>query len=311
MPVIRELELKDRSLVTSHLRRRPPVVSELTFTNLFAWRNHRPILFAEVEGSIVFIVESRGGDRTRRVVFGSPVGEVSPLEVAGSLGIEIEGFVRIPKDTATILRDAGVAVEPDRDNWDYVHRVKDLAELAGRRYHKKRNLVNQCLASYRCEYETITPQLLSECLDMQERWCQARQCGLDPGLCTEYAAIRETFTHYGDLHLIGGAIRVDGRIEAYAMGEELSPGEAVCHFEKAMPGMKGLGQLITQWFALYSLSEFEHVNREQDLGIPGLRRAKESYFPHHMVEKFRARLRPDITLPPLVDPRECEKHTQA
>jgi hypothetical protein len=201
-------------------------------------------------------------------------------------------------------------VAPDRDNADYVYRVKELAELAGRRFHKKRNLIKQCLAAYRCEYEPMTPELLGECSSMQDRWCKERQCGHDPGLCKEYVAINEMFRLFEELQLMGGAIRVDGEIQAYAVGEELRQGTAVCHFEKAMPGFRGLGQLINQWFARYTLKGFEFENREQDLGIPGLRQAKESYYPHHMVEKFSAwfsAYRPLAALP--IEPRECERHS--
>jgi hypothetical protein len=228
--------------------------------------------------------------------------------VADALDIEIQGFVRIPEETATTLRNAGLNVEADRDNWDYVYLVSDMVALKGRRYHKKRNLIKQCLAAYTCEYERITPERIAECLEMQEEWCEVRGCGKDPGLCTEAAAIRETFLHFETLQVIGGSIRVNGKIRAYALGEELKPGTAVCHFEKAMPGIRGLGQLINQWFTMYDLSGFQFVNREQDLGIPGLRQAKESYYPHHMVHKFYASLTPYAGMPMLVSPHECGKH---
>jgi len=308
MATIRPLELSDHSLVTRYLQRYPPEISEQTFTNLFVWRSSRPVWLAEVENSVVFIADSHGNGSTTKVILGPPLGEASPLTVAEALGIDLGGFVRIPEETANTLRDAGMNVEADRDNWDYVYGVSDLADLKGRRYHKKRNLIKQCLAVYRCEYEPITPELVSECLDMQERWCEARECGKDPGLCNEYVAIRETFANYESLRLIGGSIRINGKIQAYALGEELNPGTAVCHFEKAMPGIQGLSQLINQWFAMHGLSQFEFVNREQDLGIPGLRQAKESYYPHHMVHKFNASLRAgDSMMPSLMNPHECGK----
>ena len=173
----------------------------------------------------------------------------------------------------------------DRDNADYVYRVPDLAELAGRRFSKKRNKIKQCLNKHFCEYVPITSKLLAECETMQENWCHTRDCGRNPGLCNEANAIAETFAHFEDFGLLGGAIRVDGIIQAYAIAEELYPGTAVWHFEKAMAHIPGLGQLINQWFSKYGLPEFDYVNREQDLGVPGLRQAKKSYFPHHMVEK--------------------------
>jgi len=291
MATIRLLELGDRPLVAQYLRHFPPKISELTFTNLFVWRSSRPIWLAEVEDSLVFFANSHGDNPAAKVILGPPLGEASPLAVAQALGVELEGFVRIPEDTAKSLHDAGLDVTPDRDNSDYVYRVADLAGLKGRRYHKKRNLIKQCLSAHSCAYEPITPQLASECLDMQDRWCQARECGKNPDLCNEYVAIREAFIHYQNLYLLGGSIRIDGKLQAYALGEALNPDTAVWHFEKAMPGIPGLGQLINQWFAKHALSGFELVNREQDLGIPGLRQAKESYHPHHMVNKFSASLK--------------------
>lgn len=310
MGKIRRLDLSDRSIVEAYFRRYKPEISEFTFTNLFVWRLARPIFFAEVEGSIVFMVNAGQDDSGAKVVFGYPLGKESPLAVARALDVSVAGFVRIPENTADTLREQGLHVEADRDNWDYVYRVADLAQLAGRRFHKKRNLVKKCLSEYTCRYESITAALIDECLDMQDRWCKARRCGHDPSLCSEYVAIRDTFAHFEDLELIGGAIRIDGVIQAYTVGQELTSGTAVCHFEKAMPGFRGLGQLINQWFAMYSLSDFEFENREQDLGIPGLRQAKKSYYAHHMVEKYSAWF-PSAILqrPSVIEPHECDKHT--
>jgi hypothetical protein len=311
MSAIRPLELSDRVIVEEYLRHYPPEISELTFTNLYVWRHSRPIFLAEIEDSIVFVTNTGEEGDAGNFIVGHPVGGAPPLSVVNALGIDVVGLIRVPKNTADTLRNANLLVATDRDNSDYLYRVADLAELPGRRFHKKRNLIKQCLAAYRCEYEVLTPELIVECSDMQDRWCKARQCGNEPGLCGEYMAIRNMFDRFEDLQLIGGAIRVYGLIQAYAIGEELSPGTAVCHFEKAMPGLRGLGQLINQWFARYALRGFEFENREQDLGIPGLRQAKESYYPHHMVEKFNVWFSADDTdIGWPVDPRECEKHGQ-
>jgi len=275
---IRPLQLNDRSLVTACLQRHPPKVSELTFTNLFVWRKSRPISIGQINGSLVFLAEVQAGTSNGMVVFGPPVGEPLSLSAIHSLGKDLKGFVRIPEQTASLLKKEGLRIIADQDSADYVYRVDDLARLKGRRFHKKRNLIKQCLDNYDCRYEELTPALIPECIAMLDRWCEMRQCGLNPGLCNEYNAIREVFAHYESFHLLGGVVRVNGVIQAYAIGEELSPGTAVCHFEKALPGIQGLGQLINQLFALYSLRSFDFVNREQDLGIPGLRQAKQSYY---------------------------------
>ncbi|MDG4476614.1 DUF2156 domain-containing protein [Thiovibrio frasassiensis] len=281
---MRPLTLDDRLSVTKQLRRFPPEISELTFTNLYAWRQSRPIWLDEFRESLLFFAETKTG----LALLGNPVGPVSLAEVLKEYSSRITGAERYPQDTipAESLLPGAMVIE-DRDNADYVYRREDLATLAGRQFTKKRNHINQCLAAYDCRYESITPETVGECLAMQDRWCAARDCKTEPGLCGEYRAIEETLRHYGDFPLTGGTIRIAGNIEAFTVGEELNPSTAVCHFEKAMPQFQGLGQLINQWFAKNNLADFTYINREQDLGIPGLRQAKESYSPDHLVAKVQ------------------------
>jgi len=281
---LRPLTLDHRLFVTEYLRRFSPVISELTFTNLFAWRHTRPIWIDEFRESLLFFAETKTG----MVLLGNPVGPVSLAEVFNAYGSRISEASRFPKEKLTdVPLPPGAMVIEDRDNADYVYRREDLAFLAGRHFTKKRNHINQCLAAYDCQYEMITPETIPECLAMQERWCTDRECKIEPGLRGEDQAIEETLHHYGEFPLTGGAIRIEGRIEAFTLGEPLNPSTAVTHFEKAMPQFQGLAQLINQWFARDNLAEFTYVNREQDLGIPGLRKAKESYSPDHLVEKVR------------------------
>jgi len=284
LPVLYPLTLSDNNLVSAYFQRYPPVISEHTFTNLFIWQPSRPIFFAELENSLVFCVRSAVKE-DRYILFGPPVGKVMIPDVFRAFAGNLIGGVRIPDRDAENIAAAPYVIQTDRDNADYVYRVSDLSELAGRDYAKKRNHIKQCLSSHTCEYVPVTPELLAECEAMQENWCQSRDCGRNPGLCNEANAIAETFAHFKEFDLLGGAVRVDGMIQAYAIAEKLHPGTAVWHFEKAMGNIQGLGQLINQWFSRYGLSEFEFVNREQDLGIPGMRQAKESYHPHHMVAK--------------------------
>ena len=280
---MRPLSLDDRQPVTEYLKRFPPEISELTFTNLYAWRHSRPIWVDEFRDSLLFFAETKTG----LAILGNPVGLVSLPEVFTEYTSRIAGADRFPKERLPDVALNGAMVVEDRDNADYVYRREDLATLAGRHFTKKRNHINQCLAAYKCQYEMITEETVPECLAMQDRWCAARDCKTEPGLCGEYRAIVETLQNYREFPLTGGAIRIDGTIEAFAVGERLNPSTAVWHFEKAMPHFHGLGQLINQWFTRENLAEFTYVNREQDLGIPGLRKAKESYFPDHLVEKVR------------------------
>ncbi len=278
------MTLADRSLVSEYLRGYPPEISEHTFTNLFIWQPSRPVFLAEIDNSLVFLVKAARTQGTY-ILFGPPLGKISIPDVFSAFDPGIIGAVRIPDTNAENLAAQDFAIIPDRDNADYVYRVKDLAELAGRRYAKKRNHIKRCLSSHTCEYVPMTPELVAECETMQEHWCDSRDCDRNPGLCNEANAIAEIFAHFNELELLGGAVRVDGKIQAFAIAEKLHPGTSVWHFEKAMNDIPGLGQLINHWFARYGLSGFEYVNREQDLGIPGMRQAKESYYPHHLVLK--------------------------
>jgi len=271
-----------RSVVMEYLSRFPPDISEQTFTNLFCWRTSRPTYIVELDNTLAFLVTGFMEEKKMILLFGPPVGELSLEQVLEELNGVIAGAIRLP---AALLAGRDFAAEADRENWDYVYRVHDLASLPGRAYAKKRNQVKKCLHQYDCQYEPITDRLIPECMAMQDQWCAVRSCSRDPGLCSEFQAIHEMFDNFQELSLFGGCIRVDGTIQAFAVGELLHPGTAVIHFEKAMPEINGLGQLINKWFALYGLSDFEFVNREQDLGIPGLRQAKKSYHPHHLVEK--------------------------
>ena len=282
------LTLAARPQIQALLKRYPPVVSELTFTNLFAWRHSRPVWFSVVKDTLLFWV-TEGGGTEPTVLFGPPVGSLAIEEVATTYASIISRLVRIPHPEAERLRQNGYLAEEDRANADYVYLVRSLAELAGRRYAKKRNHVKNCLEQCRCEYESFSPGVIAECLAMQGQWCEMRECAVNLGLAGEDTAIRETLEHFEEFECFGGAIRVDGRIAAYAVAEPLNADTAVWHFEKAMPEIPGLGQLINQWFAKYALAGFTYVNREQDLGIPGLRQAKESYFPDHLVEKYTVR----------------------
>lgn len=263
----------------------PPEISEHTFTNLFAWRTSRQILAIALPAGVV-IAEQRG---EALALVGPPLGRISlPDAVAAAEEIAGKPVASVERLPESALRNGvltGWEVREDRANFDYVYRREALTTLAGRDLHGKRNLITQCLHEHDCRYEPITAINLPEVRSMMEQWCAARKCGHDTGLCQEFRAVKEVLTHYERLNLIGGTVRVDGEIQAFAVGERLNPEVAVIHFEKAMPEVKGLYQVVNQWFCREALGAFPFINREQDLGIEGLRKAKQSYLPDRFVKK--------------------------
>jgi len=278
----------DRRRVGAALAADPPSTSELTFTNLWVWRGARSIrLGADESGALVALCEEHGAR-----FFLPPVGAADPAATAQRLRAfaRAQGFPfevrRAPGALAETLRAAGFAAREDRDSFDYVYEVGALASLEGRHFDGKRNQVRRLTRERACVFAPLDAAVAAECLALEEDWCDLRACRLDAGLTAEQAAIGECLRSHRELELIGGVVRVDGRVKAFALAERLAGDTAVVHFEKADPQVPGLYQLVNHWFCREALGAFRFVNREQDLGIPGLRQAKESWRPHHLVAKF-------------------------
>ena len=158
-------------------------------------------------------------------------------------------------------------------------------------YQQKRNHLNSFQRSHRQNtYEALTPALLTACQQMAREWCEIRRCEEDLSLMEEWDAVAETLAHFEALGLTGGAVFVAGRLEAFTVGEKLNDDTVVIHLEKANPEVRGLYTAINQAFLEHAWEDTPWVNREQDLGEPGLRKAKLSYHPHHLEEKFTIRL---------------------
>ena len=178
---------------------------------------------------------------------------------------------------------------PDRNNSDYIYLAKDLINLSGNKYHRKKNHLNQFIKNHAFEYHPLNAELVKRVLGMQETWCQIRECVLKPDLLAEDFAVREALTHFEELGYQGGAILINSVVEAFSLGEPLNEDTAVIHIEKANPDVLGLYAAINQLFCLNAWSKVTYINREQDMGVEGLRKAKESYYPHHMVNKYTVR----------------------
>jgi hypothetical protein len=281
------ISLEQKGIYDKYLKRYPTEISEQSFTNLFMWRKSRPIKAIEAGDSLVTYEERDDG----AIMFGQSIGPLPLRKAIDTIravsGKDVALCDRIYEGTVSpeVLKD--YEVEEDRDYFDYTYSREGLSDLEGRRYSKKRNLIKQCLTENRCDYEEIDGGNIADVSAMMDRWCDYKACHEDKGLCNEFRATREILKNYGKLDVIGAVIRIDGRIEAFTVGEALNEKTAVIHLEKAMPEYKGLYQLINQWFCQNHLGSFEFVNREQDVGLPGLRQAKESYYPERMIRKFK------------------------
>ena len=293
-PDFKPLELADREFFHPRLWAYQPVTSELTFTNLLIWRRHYRLSWSLAEDRLLILSDSPEGPW----LF-PPIGSLSRADLCRRLLIWLREerhasdprLERADRRLWEEVADTGDFLgEPMRDHFDYVYPIADLIRLAGRKYHQKRNHLNSFQRSHRYTYEPLTPGHLPACLDLAEKWCEIRRCEEDMTLMEEWEAVKEALAHFQDLGLSGGAIFVDGRLEAFTVGERLNADSVVVHLEKANPDIRGLYAAINQAFLEHSWQETSWVNREQDLGEPGLRQAKLSYNPHHLEEKFTLRL---------------------
>jgi hypothetical protein len=283
------IRLEDKAPISDILSQDPPQVSELTFTNLYMWRcRYRPLW--RIRNNVLLVIFQPPDQEPFAL---PPAGSGDKAEAGEYLldGLrEISGEPRICRAPSSFVETAvdmdRYHVVPDPDNSDYVYHAQDLITLSGNKYHSKKNHVNKFVKQYDYEYRSLDYELVEACLDLQEDWCELRDCESKPGLFQENMAIYEALHHVRELGFTGGAILLESKVEAFSFGEMLNPETAVIHAEKANPEIPGLYAAINQFFCQDAWAEVTYVNREQDLGVTGIRKAKQSYHPHHMVDKF-------------------------
>lgn len=293
-PLSKDLSLEDKPILDLAFQKFPPSISEFTFTNLFIWRHAYQIKISRLKNFLCLFAEN--GEHP---FFFPPIGEGDVLECYRTLlqlmkekGVFVK-IARVPEEVASRFdwKSEGFVVGFDRDQSDYVYLSEDLIHLQGRKYHRKRNHIKQFKGKYVHQYLPLTSELISDCLRLESNWCDLRQCEVMPGLRNESIATKEAFAHFEALGVKGGVIVINGKVEAFTLGEPLNSDTVAIHIEKANPAFEGLYPTINQAFLENHWSGYTYVNREQDLGEEGLRKAKESYFPHHMINKHTITLR--------------------
>jgi hypothetical protein len=295
LPATRELTLEDSDWLGDALAAERPDASELTFTNLFIWRHAYGLRLAQAEGALCLFAWRSDSEESFLL---PPVGADGPAPVeAGLRHLQQAGHdAKLARVSSAQLERLGIGhdafvIEEDRDNWDYVYSVADLIELPGNAYHDKRNHIAQFRAKHEFEYRSLTPDLVPACRELQDLWCDEKHCDLVATLRAESRAVKEALENLDSLRAVGGCIVIEGRVQAFALGEALTDDTVVIHIEKANATFHGLYQIINQQFLARQWPDTAYVNREQDMGVAGLRRAKQSYDPHHMVQKHIVRLK--------------------
>ncbi len=182
-----------------------------------------------------------------------------------------------------------LVVKEQRDYFDYIYLGENLSQLKGRKLHSKKNHVNSFMKKFNYSVEEISDSNIKECLDFSHSWHMRNES--TQRLEAERQVIDCAFAKFNKLNYRGIIVRVDGKIVAYAMGEPMADGETFCvHFEKASPDFPTAYAAVNKLFADRLAGEFIYINREDDAGVEGLRKAKTSYQPEYLVKKYYAKV---------------------
>ena len=287
-PEFRGVNMEDRQSLTRFFEEYPSEVSERTFGSVYIWRQYERRSELSRIGDSLLISWYR--EKWGRVMFcpagPEPAGLIEQLSRDGGTQLApFRGVFGIVEPVVSELRKKGLEPISLRDEWDYVYRVDDLVRLEGAKFHSLRKEMVKATSAYQLEYAPMTSEHQKACLELEEVWCDLKHCRLDKFSSAEDNALREAIANLDALGFMGGVVLMDGKVQALTVGERLNNNTAVVHFEKANPEIRGLYQVINQQFCEKALNGIEFVNREQDVGEPGLRRAKVGYHPHHFVEK--------------------------
>ena len=289
------ITIADKGWMTDLLKKGHRGALEYNFTSNFIWREIYKLRAARLDDQLIIMSDPE--DPT----FIFPSGESDPAPAVRALAEYTE---RMGKQLVfnTVLNQDQERLEalfpgkfefiPDRNDSDYVYDTDSMMTLRGKKLSGKRNHINRFLAMERdWAYEELTKDNLAEARAMSHEWCRQAGCSDDAELYDESCAVEQAFKHYDALGLTGGLLRAGGQVIAFTMGGALSEDTFVVHVEKAYYDIQGAYQMINQQFAQASMEGFRYVNREDDAGDEGLRKAKLSYYPAFFVEKSSAHLK--------------------
>ena len=286
----KQITIKDKDLMNSFFKRKGGVCQEICFSNLYMWKAGYNMRYDIVDGFLVIFA----GYEPIGEYFHFPIGEGDKKEVLLKLddymirkygSYSIRKLLNEEKEELEYLFPEKFKLEKNREFFDYIYNVKDLISLSGKKYHSKKNHLNTFKKNYDFIYNRITKENIKWCEKYALGWIKERND--DPDM-EEYIAAEVMFDAFFKLGLNGAYLTVDEEIVAITVGEE-NFGTVIIHYEKANPDFKGAYAAINQMFLENEFPQINYVNREEDLGIEGLRKAKLSYKPAILLEKTTAK----------------------
>ncbi|MCC8188552.1 MAG: phosphatidylglycerol lysyltransferase domain-containing protein [Bacteroides sp.] len=295
----KELTIQDKELVTSFTMKSKRRNCDLSFSNLCSWKFLYKTQLAVIEDFLIFKFWT-----DERLAYMLPVGEGDLKSVL----IQLREDARKEGQLFCLLGVCSECVaqieqcmpgefefSADRDYADYIYLRTDLAELKGKKFQSKRNHINKFRKEYNSHYELLMPQHIPACLELEDEWCRVNDCNQENGTAYERRAVRYALRNFEALGLTGGVLYVEDQIVAFTFGMPINQETFGVHVEKADTRVNGAYATINQEFASRIPEKYIYINREEDLGLEGLRKAKLSYQPITILEKYMAILKnPDV-----------------
>jgi len=271
---------QDQDLLKRYLDGHPAGVCEMNFPNILIWKDSERPRYTILNGNLCILLEPT----FESAYFLPPAGG---NEVEKTIEVCLSHAPRLSRLPEEFVRKYGAPfrVEEDRDNFDYVYLTEELAELKGKKFDGKRNRIKKFESSFGHAYDDLRKEHTDDCRRLLYQWFEEKGNG-DPYMKAEKDAILEALVRFEGLGLKGGVVIVNGRVEAFTIGTPLTGDTAVIQIEIANPAFPGLAQWINREFIRREWSAFRFINREQDMGVAGLRKAKLSYQPDHLVKKY-------------------------
>lgn len=290
----KSIELSDREWMDKLFSQSDFRGSEYCFSSSYNWRKVYGVQVGETHGMLVIKCTTPSVSYSYPAGGGDLAGAVSDI-MADAQQSDVPPVINCIQDEGKQLLEQlfpdTFDFTYDRDSCDYLYYRESLVTLAGKKLQSKRNHINKFKETYpNWRYESITPDNLAACKAMNTKWCQLYGCQEDSGLSQESCAVKSAFENFVALGLRGGLLRCepDGEVVAYTMGRPLCSDTFIVHIEKAFHDMQGAYPMINREFVAANCDSFTYVNREDDTGAEGLRKAKLSYRPAILLDKYHA-----------------------
>lgn len=288
--VFKPVELSDRDLMSKYLHQTGMYGCDNSFVTQYLWQEAYHTEWALFQNALVIKVSHWGKN-----YFMAPFGlqDDDALALADALQNYTGGVVcfdGVYENQLPIVKKMFPQVEfvSSPDESDYIYLQSELSTFTGRKFHGQKNHLNAFYKAHPdVEYETIDKHNAEECLQFALEWCEERSAK-DITILDEQVALKKSFAHFEELGLRGGALRFDGKIQAMSVGDKFLDDIADLHFEKARKGVRGLYVAMCQAFAKNAWSDVVYLNREEDMGLEGLRKAKQDLHPVMMWKRYSA-----------------------